>query len=215
MTVSGVTVMTGAGCQSGASARSHVQGLLARPLIFGASVSAGYGTPSPGMFLARREVAGADVRTLARGGAPGRAMIQSLTDRVLRDRTLLVTVDFLFWDSTNADSSPGLAALTELLERTREHSVPVVIGDIPELLPPGRQPSRIELNARIHALCAAQSHCRVIELDALNEQVRRDGYLEVRGHRYRHEELIPDGLHLSAPASEYIANRLLTLLREG
>jgi hypothetical protein len=70
------------------------------------------------------------------------------------------------------------------------------------------------LNQAIRAQCTRTLQCRCVPLDALHQQVLRDGFLAIHGQRYTLRELVPDGLHLSPPASEFLAETLVALLRD-
>ncbi|MDQ3234402.1 MAG: hypothetical protein M3Q07_21570, partial [Pseudobdellovibrionaceae bacterium] len=54
--------------------------------------------------------------------------------------------------------------------------------------------------------------CFLMPFNQLHEQVSKDGYLEIKGRKYSLKELVPDGLHLSVPTSEYLADMMLALL---
>jgi hypothetical protein len=188
-----------------------VSDILARPFITGASVSANYGTQSPSLRASLRYTEPHQVAIVAFGGTPGAETIHRVDKAALADRSVILAMDFLFWDSTARDPTPGLQALMQLMEWAQELDVPLIIGDIPALLP-GRQPSRGILNQAIHKQCNALYGCSVLELDAIHRQVIAVGYLEYRLNRYSLPELVPDGLHLSKPAGEYLADRIIELL---
>jgi hypothetical protein len=190
---------------------SNAEQLFSKPLITGASVSANYGTASPGRRAALRFTSEENVSTIARGGTPGRETALRLDHSAFKGRSLIIAIDLFFWDSTLADPVRSLDALTSVIRKARSFKIPLVLGDIPELLP-GRQPARAILNARIHALCQRDKGCYVWALDKLHRQVIHDGHLAIAGHNYRIDELVPDGLHLSGLASEFLADRLIELL---
>ena len=184
------------------------EGLFERPLIVGASVSGDTGTFSPGKRLGLRFSRSRDIRTIAKGGAPGRQVVKQVTDAEVKGRTIIFAVDFLFWDSTIGDAAPSIEALDVLIARAKAHGVPLVIGNIPSLLS-GSQPSRDALNKAIEERCRAADKCTVARLDELYGQVQKAGYLEIQGRRYTLREILPDGLHLSPAASGEIAERIL------
>ncbi|MFL5815900.1 MAG: hypothetical protein ACJ763_20195 [Bdellovibrionia bacterium] len=187
---------------------SHpVTTLFRRTLITGASVSADFCAPSPGKRLGWKYGGKDSVVTLARGGTPGRETIRRLTHDDIADRTIVIAIDFFFWDSTSHLLDASLTALQDLIELCRKPGVPLILGDIPHLLP-GMQPGRAKLNAAIHAAAKASSHCSVMELDELHRQVLCEG-IEFGGRRYRLTDLAPDGLHLAEVAGNYVAERLL------
>ena len=132
--------------------------LLERPLITGASVSADYGTASPGKRAALRCTLPTKITTLAQAGTPGRVTALRLDQTALKGHSLIIAMDLFFWDSTLANPEESLKALESVIHRARSLDVPILLGDIPELLP-GRQPAREMLNARIHALCLKERGC--------------------------------------------------------
>jgi hypothetical protein len=182
--------------------------ILRKPLIIGASVSAGFGTLSPGDRLSRRFTGPASIINVARGGTPGRD--HDLKSELFKGRTVVLAMDFLFWDSALPQPQSSLNNLDLLLKRAANENIPVVIGDIPELLP-GRQPSRDVLNKAIYAKCTAHAHCNVLKLDDLHRQVMRDRALMIKGRRYSFHELVPDGLHLAETAGEFLADKIFEL----
>jgi hypothetical protein len=183
------------------------------PLILGASVSADYGTLSPGRRASLRYTEPSRIQVMAQGGTPGVEMVGRVRAHDLQDRSVVIALDLFFWDATLADPSRSLAAVQRLTQWTAARGIPLLLGDIPELLP-GRQPQRVRLNQAIRAQCTRTLQCRCVPLDALHQQVLRDGFLAIHGQRYTLRELVPDGLHLSPPASEFLAETLVALLRD-
>jgi hypothetical protein len=183
------------------------------PLILGASVSADYGTASPGRRASLRYTEPSRIRAIAQGGTPGVEIVSRMRENDVRDRSVVIALDLFFWDSTVADPSRSLAAVQRLTQWTAAQGIPLLLGDIPLLLP-GRQPQRARLNQAIRAQCRRTTQCVLVPLDALHQQVIRDGFLTIHGKRYALPELVPDGLHLSPPASEFLADTLVALLRD-
>jgi hypothetical protein len=181
--------------------------LFQRPLIVGASVSANYGTSSPGRRLSLRHTSADAIVTVAQGGAPGREIIPRITDKILEDRTVIIGMDLFFWDSTASQAAPSLKLMEQIIKKAYDADIPFVLGDIPELLV-GQQPHRNALNKRIHELCRADRDCFVLKLDDLHQQVLRDGYLTIDGKRYTLRQLVPDGLHLSDVAADFLADKI-------
>jgi len=188
-----------------AEEKPSIAELFKKPLITGASVSAGYGTASPGRRLSLRHTTEKNINTVAAGGTSGIDLEARLGEDVLEDRTVILAMDFFFWDSTLASSDKSEAAIDNLIAKAEKLGIPIVLGDIPELLP-GRQPSRKTLNAKIEKACARYERCVVLKLDELARRVRREGGLEIKGRYYPFHELVPDGLHLSAVAADYLAD---------
>ena len=201
---------------AGCATRAKPEGAkyLSRPLIIGASVSAGAGTVGPGTRLSLRYTQGSNIQIFARGGTPGAKLAAGLNENLFSGVSSVIAVDFLFWDSTLEDPAPSFEALGKLLSLSQARGIPVVLGDVPELLRNG-QPSRQRLNEMIRASCTLARHCQVLALDQLYTKLQREGTLEIRGRRYTQQEILPDGLHLSAPASEHIADLIFNDLQRA
>lgn len=189
--------------------------LLSTPLITGASVSADWNSLSPGKRLALRYTDSRKIKTRAVGGRAGAETIKALKGADFTDRSIVIALDFLFWDSTLTSISGSFLALDQLISRTKKNYIPLVLGEIPALLPSGHQPQREKLNKAIHAKCIASENCYVMALDELHRQIRRDGYLAINNKRYTLRELIPDGLHLSEVAAQELTDRLAALISKN
>lgn len=189
-----------------------LKAILQRPLIVGASVSADTGAMSPGKKLALRFTAKENIRTKARSGAPGREVAKSLKGEDFKDRTIVIATDLFFWDSVLTPVDETEAALKGILVTVEALRIPLVLGNIPRLLPFGRQRSRDDLNKLIGDHCGKSAFCTVYDLAAIHEKLDDDGYLEHQSKRYRFSELLPDGLHLSEIGSEYLADRIAEIL---
>jgi hypothetical protein len=195
------------------SSTENLSDLFHKPLITGASVSADYGTPSPGRRLSLRYSSAGNIKTIAKPGTMGRVIEPLISDEALGDRTIIIAMDFFFWDSTQANDELSREALQKLLAKIKAAKVPLVIGNIPQLLS-GRQPSRASLNQAIEKACNEYEQCFLLRLDELHQQILRDGYLTLDGRNYSLRELVPDGLHLAERASEYLADKILEAIRK-
>jgi hypothetical protein len=182
-----ITVLMGL---QAASAKYEPKKLLAAPLITGASVSADWNSLSPGKRLALKYTDSEKIRTRAVGGRAGVETIKALKDGDFTGRSIVFALDFLFWDSTLESISGSLLALDQLIYKTKKNHIPLVLGEIPALLPPGRQPQREKLNKAIHTKCVASENCYVMAFDQLHRQIRRDGYLVIKNRRFTLRELI-------------------------
>lgn len=182
-----------------------------KPLVSGASVSADWNTLSPGKTLALRYTDPKSIKTIAFGGRPGREVIKDIRREVVQDRSIILAVDFLFWDSTLSETGPSVKALDQLVGYAEERELPLVLGEIPELLP-GRQGQRMALNEAIKTRCSRYKLCFLMPFDTLHRQILSEGFLEIKGKKYTIRELVPDGLHLSSPATEYLADLMLAVL---
>jgi hypothetical protein len=179
--------------------------LFEKPLIIGASVSADWASLSPGKRLALRYTKSSSIKTLAKPGHPSLAVLPTVPEQKLKDHSIVIGFDLFFWDSALPSATDSLNAMKKLIAATKASRVPLVLGDIPELLP-GRQPSRRELNQMIHRSCKSEEHCYVIRLDELHKQVMRDRALTIKGRKYSFKELVPDGLHIGDVAGDFLAD---------
>lgn len=182
--------------------------LLHRPLIVGASVSGDHrGAASPGRQLALRATHKDQILAIFRAGRPARTVLKFVGDRDLDDRTCVLAVDLLFWDSTLRDAEESVNLFREFTHRVMARSLPIVIGDIPGIFPPFQLQWK-KMNEEIYRFEASYSKCVVFSFDRLYHQVINDGALDHHGVRYTLHELIPDGLHLSTLAGKVIADRM-------
>jgi hypothetical protein len=187
---------------------SRLRTVFHRPVIIGASVSAGFITESPGDRAARRYTPPENITNQARSGASG-SEFTDINSAWAEQFSVIIAVDFLFWDSTQADVADSVRALRNLISSASRAGVPLVLGDIPELLP--NQVSRDFLNRQIRATCKVKNRCYIVGLDRLHQQAETEGVV-IGGQRYFYWNLTFDGLHLNALGSEYAASLIIRSL---
>jgi hypothetical protein len=192
-------------------AEADLKKIFNKPLIIGASVSADYLAESPGKRLAKRYTKSSEIVTKAIGGRAGRDLLPTLAAKTFDDRSVVVGIDLFFWDSTFRDPKPSLAALDRLMTDVKKRNLPIVLGEIPGLLP-SRQPQRAALNAAIHKACASYENCYVMPFDDLLSRIMKDWSLEIKGRKYSLLELVPDGLHMGDVAGDYLADMMKDVL---
>lgn len=185
--------------------------LFAKPLIIGASVSADYASLSPGKRLSLRYTDKKNVETIARSGKPSHEVLPLVTDAKLKDRSIIIGLDLFFWDSANPSPEASIKGLKHLVAKAKVLRVPLILGDVPELLP-GYQPGRIQINKAINEACSS-GDCHVVMLSKLHLEVMRNGGLKIKTRLYRFRELVPDGLHLGDIAGEYLADYVLAAIQ--
>jgi hypothetical protein len=205
-----MTMFSSASYAKEALTKIDVAEAFKKPLIIGASVSADYHADSPGKELAFRYTKPSEIKTIAKNGRAGKDTLQLVNLNTLKDRTIVVGVDLFFWDSTKPNPKESIKALNKLMSQVREKNIPIVLGDIPTLMPQ-YQPSALALNAELLRLCADYDKCYILPLNQILHTTLKDGYLTHRGQRYTLAELIPDGLHVVKPASQYLADQILRL----
>lgn len=182
-----------------------------KPLIVGASVSAGHAAPGPGTLLSARYTEPKNVRTIAYNGTPGHVVLKQIPQKTLQDHSVIIGVDLFFWDSIYPTAPASIAALERLVTEAEKVRIPIVLGDIPDLLP-GLQSQRAHLNQQLQEACARYNQCYLVPLSEVFQQIQRDRYLVYQSRRYSLRELLPDGLHLGPVASAYVADLIENML---
>lgn len=186
--------------------------LFAKPFIVGASISADWVAHSPGKRLAFRHSKNSDVRVLARGGQTGVTVLNLLKSQDLEDRSVIIGFDLFFWDSVRGNLKSVNERLDRLAAEAERIGVPLIIGDVPELIP-GFQPLAQAINEKLYALQSRSKVLRVIPLEKLYLQMMETGYVEIKGHRYTFFDLVPDGLHIGDVASDFLADLVYETIR--
>lgn len=190
----------------------NLEEILKKPLIVGASVSADYQTQSPGKRLALRFTEDKNIHVLAQRGKAGKDVLTHLTAEALNDRTAIIGIDLFFWDSFNSSSKDTIAAMENLFKLASAKNIPLILGEVPEMVP-FYQKSVFAINDKMRELCKSYSLCRILPLHEILRKTLSDGFIVQGGKKYSIEALLPDGLHLATPASEYLADRIVEILR--
>jgi hypothetical protein len=208
-----VTTLT-LGASLGSAHAKDIRPTFHKPLIVGASVSGGYAAPGPGTLLSARYTEKKNVRTIAYNGTPGHVVLKSVPTQTLQDRSIIIGVDLFFWDSIYPTGPASVAALRKLIQEAESARIPIVLGDIPDLLP-GFQSQRALLNQELQAACTRYSQCYLVPLSEVFQQIQKDRSLVYQSKRYTIRELLPDGLHLGPIASAYVADMIETMMLQG
>lgn len=187
---------------------------MQRPLIVGASVSADWKAKSPGKLLALKYTKDSEIKTIAIGGRSGRDVLKNVSSADLKDRTIVIGLDLFFWDATLKSSAESLSAMNKLLTSVKDLDIPIILGEVPLLLP-GMQPQAATINAALHQACRDYDKCTVVPFTSMLFKVLSEGSLQYQGKRYALRELIPDGLHIGPVASQYIADSIYESLIVG
>lgn len=186
--------------------------VLKSPLILGASVSQGFLADSPGKVLAKRYTEAKNIRTIAYNGSSSIDVLRRAPTESFADRSVVIAIDLFFWDSILSSPDASLKGMHRLFKEVSERKIPLVVGDIPDLLP-SRQPQAARLNQELRTLCAQTENCAILSLDRLAKSLVRTGQLEYKGQRYSILDLVPDGLHISPTASAFLADEIAELLQ--
>ncbi len=192
----------------------EIHQMMKRPLIVGASVSADWSAKSPGKILALRYTKESEIKTVAFGGKSGRDVLKKVSLDNLGDRTIVIGVDLFFWDATLRSSDESLGELSKLMRAVKAHKIPIILGEVPMLLP-GMQPQAATINKAIHKACEGYDQCTVLPFTSMLFKVLSEGSLQYQGKRYGLRELIPDGLHIGPIASQYIADSIYDSIVSG
>jgi len=164
----------------------------------------------PGDIAARLVNGVLNAVNIAKNGAQGRSL-GNVNPTSLGRYSLIIGVDFMFWDSTEADPSKSLSALKNLVRSAYKAGVPLVLGDIPRLVSEQVEASRVRLNQGIRVHCRRVRECYLRELDKLHRQAEGPGVM-IGERLYRFRELTIDGLHTNEFANTYLARGIIRLL---
>jgi hypothetical protein len=189
-----------------------ISALMQKPMIIGASVSADRSATSPGKKLALRYTSMMNIFSHARGGRPGRETMKLVRETALDRHTIVLALDLFFWDSVETDVEASLHELDHLFTMVNEHRIPLILGNIPGIMP-RYQPGRAVLNAAIEKKINAYAQGALMDFDLLYRKIRKEGSVMMNHRAYSLRELVPDGLHLSDIGSEYLTTLLLELVK--
>jgi lysophospholipase L1-like esterase len=103
--------------------------------------------------------------------------------------------------------------LENLIQTAQKNKVPLLLGEIPVFMSQ-MQPSAKTLNEKIKSYCAAYENCYVLPLQNLLVKTLTDGFIVYQGKKITIENLLPDGLHIAMPASEFLADRIAEVLEK-
>jgi hypothetical protein len=187
--------------------------ILKAPLILGASVSADHLTESPGKVLAKRFTSAAEIKVIARGGTSGKEVLKLVKDADFLDRTCVIGIDLFFWDATLKNAHASLLALHTLVNRVVSLGIPLILGDVPELMP-HRQPHARKLSDEMKRLASLHPNVIVVPLEKMLEKIIEDEHLLYQNRKYTLFELVPDGLHIGKVAASFLADEIQKLLEK-
>ena len=214
--------------------------IFSRPLILGASCSAGFGIKSfgdPGTRAARTCNSGANIKNIAVDGKAGAdsaeewleceeeqgEACQNTIAKLIQGRTVVIALDFLFWDTAyNRWIGDGKAAFDLLLAATQKAGIPLVIGDVPAL--PGDDTSavvaqlgqypRLWINPHIHRNCTRANLCYLLPFVKLHSEAKSGQGALVEGQYYKFEQIMQDDLrHFNQKGSTVVGQMLLGLFK--
>ncbi len=178
--------------------------VFSRPLIIGASISAGYGTRDggPGAVFARLINPEAKITNLAYNGATSVASTAAL-DVSAHSPTVLLGLDLFFWDAVLGQTGSRFEASTKkFFDQLRDRDLPAILGKVPVFdFPFGIRAEVIGQHVRkVNALLEehAERAKKVLLYDPLSCLLKMDG-----------SDHFSDGLHLTRKGNEFCAQFLL------
>lgn len=160
--------------------------LFQRPLVIGASVSAGYGTGTggPAAILSRNLNPGARVTNRSISGATSMAATSFFPSEL---PSIVLGFDMFFWDTVRSSCDEAFETQTRaFFHRYQSAGVPMVIGRIPVNAPfpmgvrlAGRAACTSRINALIEQECTLEKNCLVYDpkdcLSAMGSTVSPSG----------------------------------------
>lgn len=187
--------------------------LFSRPLVIGASVSAGYGTSTggPAAILSRQLNPAARVTNRSISGATSMA-VTNFFPRALP--SIVLGFDMFFWDTARSTCTEEFATQTRaFFRRYQEAGVPMVIGKIPVDAPfpagirlAGRAACTSRINALIAEECTLDKNCLVYDpkdcLVAMRSPVSPSG-----------ENYFLDPVHTSSAGNTFCAEQFVRRAR--
>lgn len=181
-----------------------------KTLVIGASVSAAVLERNPSRRFLRDLGTLGHATSHAHSGTPGARVLSNLKRSMLADRSAVLAIDLMFWDSVFglADPTESRAFLRGFFNEIRQRELGIVIGNVPAIHP--LQVNRIEINEALQEECDRWAHSRLVQLDHLFERGMSDGGLVLDGRFHSIAELLPDGLHPGPVAAELISREMKT-----
>lgn len=177
--------------------------LFSRPLIIGASISAGYGTGDggPGAVLARMINPNAKITNIARSGATS-VQSTSHVDFDSYSPSIVMGFDLFFWDAAREQVNTKFEQNTrKIFKSFQDRKIPMIIGKIPVVdLPFGLKAAGIKkssekVNALLEELCTLKKNSLLY--DPLEVFMRMDS-----------DEYFSDNLHLTTKGNQFCASFL-------
>lgn len=146
--------------------------LFDRPLIIGASVSAGYkaNPGGPGMLMAKKLNLNAKGLILARNGATSMSMLRN--HKIPNPApSIVIGLDLLFWDAGKGTCGEEFRLnLARFIELYKENGIPVILGKIPvgAQFPTGHaaigsRPCARIINEFLENICRIDKNCLVYD----------------------------------------------------
>lgn len=99
--------------------------------------------------------------------------------------------------------------LTEktLDDRSAIIGIDLILGEVPEVMPMF-QKSAASINQNMRKLCEGYDKCKIVPLHRILNGAMTQGFVTHKLKKYTLQDLLPDGLHISAIGSEIIAEEI-------
>ena len=175
--------------------------LFSRPLIIGASISAGFGTKNGGPceVFARMMNPKAKITNLAGNGYTS---FQS-TSRMNLDKqnpSIIMGLDMFFWDAVRTEiGSRFMAHTRNVFMECHERGIPMIIGKVPIVDMPFKifnyQKNAAKVNSLLEEICTLENNSVLV--DPIECYINMDS-----------EEHFSDGLHLTCEGNKFCAEFL-------
>ena len=179
-----------------------IRDLFSRPLIIGASISAGYGTTNggPSEVFARMINPDTKIKNLAFNGATS---INSTSGLDLKNHSasVVMALDLFFWDAIRNQVGTSFETNTKrFFNHLHEHEMPAIIGKLPLIdLPLGPFAEVVKNNAKkVNALL--EDICTIDRNFLVYDPL--ECVLQMNDHHFS------DGLHLTNEGNHYCAQYL-------
>ncbi len=205
---------------------------LARPLVLGASVSAGFGThqehPVAQILNFLDYSDPKQIRMRALGGAVSAYALKALSREEPANYSWIAALDVYYWDSVLNTCQNALLNIPILAQKLRDTHAVYALGTVPEIhfklgsivQIPQNKDCVTKMNEQIRSACAADSRCALVDLNAFVTAYRANKlgeFFAARGLSIDEPKTpltYPDGLHINPEGARYLAILTLLALRD-
>ena len=175
--------------------------LFSRPLVLGASISAGYGTRDGGLGAVLSKTINPEARVINKA-ISGATSVQSTShlDLETYDPSVVLGLDLFFWDAARCQTGKKFESNTKRLFESFQHT-PMIIAKVPVIDLPfigGKAKELIESANKVNTLLEllALSHSRCLLYDPV------PCFLSMG---FGSPKYFSDGLHLNSAGNKYCA----------
>ncbi|MFL5783924.1 MAG: SGNH/GDSL hydrolase family protein [Bacteriovoracaceae bacterium] len=188
--------------------KNHEIKLFSRPLVLGASISAGYGTRDGGLGAVLAKTINPDAKVINKAKS-GATSVQSTSHLQLStfDPSIVLGLDLFFWDAAREQTGKRFEKNTKrLFDEFRERNVPMILGKVPILDLPfigGRAKDLIESARKVNGLLEELSFTHP-------NSVLYDPVPCFLSMGFGAKKYFSDGLHLNSEGNRYCVNYFLS-----